>query len=290
MTFIDNPTIPIRLETLLEVIIFYGKKKLNQKQIVNLLQPNGLPDLREKSNQAKDHLNAAMNLNIIEKDGDIYNLNKKIITNNAKQIIIEACDKYILNDNEVNDLEPYFAWFYSYLLGQNKEAKSGDGTNWEYDFNKEFFPEKKASNQFNNDKYIQFLSWYRYLGLGWRDPNNSLQPNPYERVKRTLPKIFEKLDEITIDDFMGKLAQFCPELDGGTIFIKANAKIWKKEDRVFTRGLGRAMYELHIDKVIELQGIKDATYFWNIKDIDIKLEESIKSTEISNVKYLSRLK
>ena len=249
--FTDSEATPARVEMLLEVVRSMSGRKLDAPTIRQLLQPEGLPGLTAKSDQASRIISAARELELItdQADGMIRPARSRD-HRSAKVALIEAIDQKVLSDDKV---EPWFALFFAFLLGRDESAGSGaqSGIDWETRFERELFRDTKPSNRFNLDKYRGLRRWFRYSGLGWHDSDNTFHPNPYDRIARNLPIIFGKTRELAIDAFMERLSEVCPELDGGHIFLRANLG-WDCASRTMTLGVAHALVDLHLDSVIIL--------------------------------------
>ncbi|HET6160613.1 MAG TPA: hypothetical protein VFE34_19870 [Dongiaceae bacterium] len=247
--FTDTSATPTRVELLIDVVRAMAGRKLTQQTVRELLQPPGLPALTEQSKQAQEVLSAARLLGLIsdEADGQIKLVQARD-ARPAAEILRETLDDKVLSSEAV---EPWFALFYAYLLGRNLPACPNDGSAFEIAFNKDLFGDEKMPDRFNKTKYAGFRRWMRYAGLGWHDSADAFIANPYDRVRRALAQIFGKKRSMTSVEFMQNLAAVCPELDGGAIFLKANAD-YDASIRKCTTGLSHALIDLHLAGVIEL--------------------------------------
>jgi hypothetical protein len=263
--FTDNPVIPTRLETLIDLLRGLGSRKVSRAALCQLLQPEGLPGVTASSNQANDTVKAAMELGLVEdSQGRIKLLFGANDNRTTRRIILDALDIRVLSSTEVED---YFALFYSYLLYTDEPGatiKSGD--EWARDFERDVFGGQRPNNPFNNDKYRALRRWMRYAGLGWHDSEDVFQPNPYERLLRRLPAIFANKKKLTGEAFMASLASDCPELDGGSIFKQANRQ-YDPKSKACTLGLSHALIDLHFDGVIRLHCAQDSRG-WNIESAE----------------------
>ena len=145
------------------------------------------------------------------------------------------------------------------------------------------------SNRFNSDKITGLRRWYEYAGLGWFDPTGVFQPNPYFRIKRSLPRLFAKQTNLPGDTFITTLSKICPELDGGAIFSETTKQIRSNADRTCTLGLSHALVDLHVDKVIRLDCPVDARG-WDIGLAVPPRDEAVKAYKINTVEYLGSKK
>ena len=181
--------------------------------------------------------------------------------------------------------ETFFALFYSYLLALNKDGvrkKSGD--DWAIDFDRDVFAGQRQSNPFNSTKYNGLRRWFRYAGLGWHDSEEVFQPNPFERILRRLPDIFDGRNKLRGEEFMENLGKTCPEIDGGKVFRRV-AGNWKPENKTCTLGLSHALIELHQENKIRLHCPQDSRG-WSIKDADPPSDDTLKSDKIEIVELL----
>ena len=128
------------------------------------------------------------------------------------------------------------------------------------------------------------MSWYNYIGLG-QTHQSLIFVNPFDRIKRNLSNIFQNGKNLTIDQFITKISEFCPELDGGLIFKIANINGFQQ--RKLSKGIQRSLLQLHIEKNIKLISDRDARDFWIFEDIDlISGEYGLDTQEISGVNFI----
>jgi len=283
--FTDSEATPARVEMLLEVVRSMSGRKLDAPTIRQLLQPEGLPGLTSKSEQAQRIIFAARELELIAEQPDgMIRPTRPRDNRSARSALIDAIDDKVLNDDKV---EPWFALFYAFLLGRDESAGAGPqpGIDWETRFERELFSAIKPSNRFNLDKYRGLRRWFRYSGLGWHDSDDRFHPNPYERIARKLPAVFGKNRDLAVDAFIDRLSEVCPELDGGHIFLRANPG-WDRAGRATSLGLAHALVDLHLDRVIQLNCPLDSDG-WSIAKAAPPFDrDHLKSDRVTNVRYL----
>jgi hypothetical protein len=239
-------------------------RRIDRALLMQLLQPEGLLNFDpKKRDQSQQTIKAALELRIIAEDVDgalkltVERKDKRA----AKQILLAALDKFVLSGMEI---EPYFSLFYSYLLSLNADgciAKSGD--EWARDFERDVFAGQRGENPFNATKLTGLHRWFSYTGLGWYDTSEVFQPDPYERLCRRLGVIFAGETKLTGEEFMHRLSDACPELDGGTIFRQA-ALGYDSTAKACTLGLSHALIDLHQDGWIRLDCPRDSRG-WSIE-------------------------
>ena len=84
---------------------------------------------------------------------------------------------------------------------------------------------------------------------------------------------------------MTRLAEYCPELDGGTIFLESNPT-YDPDRRRCTLGLGHALVELHLDQVLRLHCPPDSDG-WDIREAAARRDARyLRSERIDRVEWL----
>lgn len=249
--FTDRTATPNRVEMFLEVVRSMTDRRFDAQIARDMLQPKGLPDRTEVSDQASDIISAARQLELIETspDGQIRPVESRR-AGSPRDVLLDALDRIVLLDTKV---EPWFGLFYAFLLGRNLSAADSPpaAKQFEEDFEAQLFGGERQQNRFNPEKYRGMRRWFRYAGLGWHDGDGRFHPNPYARLRRVLPRIFEKNKSLPSDAFMERLARHCPELDGGWMFVQANQMVPRPE-RSCSLGLSHALIDLHLDAVLTL--------------------------------------
>lgn len=259
--FIDNPTIPTQLEVVLDQIHAIRQKSATPDSIRTLLQPAGLPDLKDSSNQAAHHLKAARELSLVVEDDEKHLRLAYAVRDgkpSAKVAIVTGFDRSVLASS---DLEPWFGRLYSYVIARGEDGIPPDGASRKMlctQFNDALPAHIERTNPLNETKLGNYVRWFSYIGLGWRDPSKRFVPDPTERLSRSLPAIFGSSRRLDAIAFMAALAQVCPELDGGALFLDATEEHYRMSDRVCTGALALALRNLHDEGVIELDCPKDS--------------------------------
>ncbi len=256
--FTDDYITPMRVEALLELLHECRDESLTTEQVDRLLQP--VSKAHDRRPQAEAVRAAAEELTLVAPDKKHVRLTIDLSKQTPRDALLAAIDEQVLSDTQV---EPYFALFFSYVLGRGKlGAQSRKADEWAAAFNAEVAKASRNGNQFNKTKVSGLHRWLSYAGLGWYDPARTFQANPYERLRRKLPVIFNGKKQLTSQGFMEALAKHCKELDGGEIFLDANPS-YRVEEKTCTLGLAHALVDLHCDKVIRLHCPRDSGG-WNL--------------------------
>lgn len=259
--FTDNPVTPNRIEVLIDVLRDHSRREWTRSDLVSVLAPSGLPDLTSNSKQASDTIAAAKELGITAEENHVIQLTISDRKRPSTDILLDALDERVAATIEI---EPYFGPFYAYVLTvESDEAEKRDGDAWAIGFNRDCPNAARSGNPFNKEKRTGLNRWYAYSGHGWFDPNGVFQPNPYERIRRSLHKIFRSDLKMPGEEFFIRLGESCPELDGGEIFLRAISN-WDPKKMVATLGLSHALVDLHFDQMIRLHCAADSRG-WSIE-------------------------
>ncbi|MBH56567.1 MAG: hypothetical protein CMJ82_05230, partial [Planctomycetaceae bacterium] len=215
-------------------------------------QPAAITDKQVQSNSA---VNASIALGLLTKNGNLLELSPKVKgRKSSAEFLKEALDARVLGTKEV---EPYLSLFYSYMLGLNEKAYGRKREDWPLGFNRDVFENRPQANQFNPTKLTGLHRWLAYMGLGWYDQNKEFHCNPYSRIRRCLSVIFSDTKKLECVDFLSALAEHCPELDQGKIFLEAN-KNYDGSAKECTLGLSDALVDLHSNGFLKLHCPKDS--------------------------------
>ena len=79
--FTDKPTLPLHLETLLDVLKEFSDAKLSKKELGSLLQPPGIFDTKANINFTNSTINAAASLDLIK---EVENISHEYSSNCLK--------------------------------------------------------------------------------------------------------------------------------------------------------------------------------------------------------------
>jgi hypothetical protein len=275
--FTDDLATPTRVETLLDLLRYPPKRRWTEELVAEMLQPEGLPGLKEKRAVATKMIGAASELGLVERGKESLRLTFPADDpRSTRDILSEAIDSKVLGGL---DIEPYFAPYFSFLLGLGADADvKRNRQEWVDAFLREY-PSASGSNAFNTTKLTGLRRWFSYAGLGWFDTSDTFQCNPFPRLLRRLPAIFKNKHELPADEFMRHVATSCPELDGGEIFTAVNTRYTSTSLRC-TLGLSRALVE-----VLRLHCPSDSSGWWIDEASPPRDKEFILSDRIDRVAW-----
>jgi hypothetical protein len=287
--FIDNPTVPVQLEVVVDVLHAIRQKNAKPDSVKGLLQPKGLPDLTASSKQTAHHLNAAKELKLALPD-DEGNLRLTYAIRDgspsARDAIVNAFDNVVLSSPKI---EPWFGRFYGFLITQDSDwipSEAPARTEICTRFYDVLSGHIERANPLNETKLGQYLRWYTYVGLGWRDPARCFIPDPTGRLLRMLPKIFGNAKRLDAVPFMAAVAAMCPELDGGTLFMDG-AERYDSSARECTRALAGALRNLNDAGVICLECPKDSVGWSLARAGSVRDQQHLQSDRFDRVVRLS---
>ncbi|WP_434718131.1 hypothetical protein P5W98_00665 [Paraburkholderia sp. A1BS-2L] len=289
--FIDKPTVPVQLEVVLDLLYAIRQKSATAESVRALLQPQGLPGLTNKSNQAHLHLNAAKELGLVaEEDEGNLRLNYAVRNDRPtpREAILDAFDRVALGSP---DVEPWFGRLYSYVIMQlNDCVPTGEPVRVQLasDFNAGLADHIEKRNPLNSTKLTHYLRWYVYVGLGWFDPMGRFIPDPTERLRRALPNIFSDQRRLDAAPFMSALAVACPELDGGSLFMDMSSGRYDFAARSCSRALAVGLRNLHEDGVIRLECPKDSMGWGLERGGSVRVPGLLDSDRFDRVSLLQR--
>jgi hypothetical protein len=291
--FIDNPTIPTQLEVLVDLLYAIRHKNASSESVKSLLQPKGLPDLSASSNQAALHLNGAKELRLAAED-DAGQLRLTFTIRDgkpsAREAIVKAFDDVVLS---CPDVEPWFGRLYGFAIAQEDDWIPSDSASRKdlcTRFNEALPGHIERANPLNDTKLSHYLRWYPYAGMGWRDPAKRFIPDPTERLRRAVPKIFGEATRLDAGPFMSAVALACPELDGGALFMDAAASSFDPAARVCTRALAVALRNLHDEEVVRLECPKDSIGWSLERGGSVRDQQTLQSDRFDRVVLLPNRK
>ncbi len=169
----------------------------------------------------------------------------------------DSADNYLLN--------MYSAWY----AVQNDRVFQFALKDFETRFNSEIFPEAEGRH-FNTTKLNGWRDWAVFLGLGWNlrlSGRELVVPDAHERLAPLLDQLLPEGERpILFGSFMDRLAEDCPELDGGMLFTRC----WQASRGAESPGsqlslmLSSGLRVLHEAEVIELSLVGDAATKWQL--------------------------
>jgi hypothetical protein len=123
---------------------------------------------------------------------------------------------------------------------------------------------EKGYTAFVNDtRWAGFAAWAPFLGFGWSAVSQPLVVDPTQAIRHELPEVFGEDTRVTQREFLDRLVERLPVLDGGTYRQDVEAKLvagrWERpSDGVLSESLSAALERLSAAGVLELEDRADA--------------------------------
>lgn len=241
-----------------------------RQDVIDLLQPSVLVS---DQSAAKNIYIAAVNCNIINEAPD------KTLVLNGEAAQLESMQGFHLymQKRVLGVIEPYqpnylFNLYSAWYIVQNERVFQFVDKDYETRFNEELFQDAE-SRTFNMTKFNGWRTWGAFLGLGWPikpglgGRSEILVPCASNRLKGVLAQLLTEDEQvIKFSLFAERIAELCPELDGGSLFTYC----WEASRGSERRGnnlslaLSTGLRQLHDSGEIELIRQADATDIWQL--------------------------
>lgn len=241
-----------------------------RKDVFDLLQPSVLVS---DQSAAKNTYIAAVNCNIVSEAPD-----KTLILNGeAAQLESTQGFQLYMQKRVLGVIVPYqpnylFNLYSAWYIVQNERVFHFVDKDYETGFNEELFQDAE-SRTFNMTKFNGWLRWAAFLGLGWpirpglSGRSEILAPCASNRLKGILTQLLIRDEQvIKFSLFAQRLAEFCPELDGGALFTYCweASRGGERRGNNLSLALSTGLRQLHDSGEIELTRQADATDIWQL--------------------------
>lgn len=278
-------TTPGRLHSLLRLVKRLGKAE--RQQLLDYLQP---PQLVENQEAAILVYNDALHLGLLQPvegqrdrvtlapaitDEDLESVDtfRAIMQQRLLGVTEPQQDNYLLN--------LYAAW---YAVQDEWVLQTSRKDDLAIKFNQEIFPRDESESlaggrAFNTTKLNAWLTWATFLGWGIAY-NKRLLPAAQERLTPVLKTIAGR--KMTMGEFMGAVAQRCPELDGGELFHYCRQASRPAEGRTqqLSLMLSTALRQFHRQGNLILEHRADATDRWYLYPATGQLLREVNAVEV----------
>jgi hypothetical protein len=111
--------------------------------------------------------------------------------------------------------------------------------------------------------FVQMDDWMRYLGFAWGHTLRGKPvtvPDPTAYFKRNLKHLFNGRQEITIQDFINRLAKRCPLFETGKFREEVEAQIGARETNFLSTSTAFALFRLQEEGDIQLERQSDSSF------------------------------
>ncbi len=267
---LDKDTVtPHRLYALVRLVPRLDAPK--RKDIMDLLQPS---ELGLNQDTASDVYLAAKHCNLFNEGTDgVMTLTVPTNQFDTIEAFRNLLCKLLLGIKEEGynnyNLNLFTAW---YCIQDNKVFSQFEtGFDYAAAFNSQLLPNLNIP-KFEQRKINAWREWAAFLGFGWllrsgsRNSRSILVPDAYVRLEAVLDELLVRGPAVKFGEFIERLGQRCPELDGGSLFEYC----WKvcnpgeRRSNTLSLMLSNALYQLHAEKKIVLQRSGDALDNWQL--------------------------
>jgi hypothetical protein len=174
-----------------------------------------------------------------------------------QQVMLGAKEEH--DDNFL--LSQVTAWY----AAKNHEVVTMERTEFERLFHLNLYEGAKARIISERDSIYAWGLWASFLGFGKEyNPEiasgRRLIPNAKGRILPLLPHILKPGEVIPVDEFIERLGDLCPELDGGSLYKKCYQAVHSRSDRDASLSLmlSTALYQLNAENIISVINEADA--------------------------------
>ncbi len=241
-----------------------------RKDVIDLLQPSVLVS---DQSAAKNVYVAAVNCEIINEAPDktlvLSGETAQLESMQGFQLYMQKRVLGVTDSYQPNYLfNLYSAWY----IVQNERIFQFVEKDFETRFNEELFQDAELRT-FNMTKFNGWRRWAAFLGLGWpikpglSGRSEILVPCASNRLKGVLAQLLTKDEQvIKFSLFAERIAELCPELDGGSLFTYCREASRGSEQRGnnLSITLSTGLRQLHDSGEIELIRQADATDIWQL--------------------------
>ncbi|MBK8989773.1 MAG: hypothetical protein IPM39_27555 [Chloroflexi bacterium] len=270
----NNQVTPHRLHALARLVS--RLRTPSRDDFLEMLQP---PDLVNSQEASKAVYNAATNFRVIVED---ENGRVSLHPDIGKRKNIESTDGFrtfmqkrltgIADENADNYLINFVTAWYAVQNERIFQYRKKDEIS--QNFNRDMDPRGEEElleegRLFNSTKLIGWLTWASFLGWGWTmtiGGKELLMPDAHKRLIPVLPLLLPDSKETPFSQFAERLADSCPELDGGSLFEKC----WQSSRGAELRGnqlslmLSTGLRSLHDNGKIRLIHYADSADEWQL--------------------------
>jgi hypothetical protein len=245
--FTDVNTSPRQMIGVLDCVMGYFPKAVKKEVIAGLMTP------LEPYSNLDECLSGLRLLNLLDlgSDGYVTHTNQ----GDSSDLIVEAMDDLLCSNRE--DGERWFGRFQSYLMRRGPITPGTDRDKIISAF-REGLPEEfrndgpRSSNPMNKTKLPGWFRWAEWYGYGWTAPDGTWIPDMSTKISRAILKFWSaNSGPMPGDTFLRRIAELCPEVDGGIYDRERNEKA----------GLGTNLGASYANSLVSLweSGVLDIT-------------------------------
>jgi hypothetical protein len=271
----------LRPSVTLTVVRYLGSQRAQQDYPERLLATLAPASLKGANPQrdVNENLKAAIELGLVSRNRDKVSLAEGVLPAVEEghgamvRLLRTRVFDYSLNSAAwrsqvgARDLTNALSWFLTLSPTESPIQMEGGPRSAEALQTKDFGPRQdedggESSNWpiGNSTRWGAFRRWACSLGFAWANPNGHLVPDPTVAIRDALPDIFTGAKELTAREFVSKVGECVPVLDGGRYreFVTSNWERPATENRGITVPLTDALERLTSEGSIHVDNRADA--------------------------------
>ncbi len=262
-----------RMRGIFRYLLQAPKQRENREKLTQLLSPNQLSEGKNKSSEhpmfdaalgesikcgllIKDNEDIAINSNLPKESRD-PKIGDKLLPDTLIHLFFTSDNK----DEE--DFGRLIAWY----LAQDIYDAPGTWKEVEQRVAEQRVAESLDLRISSNSLFGQVEDWMCYLGFAWGHAlggnRRIVVPEPTAYLRRNLKYLFqgEAKTELSIEDFLDRLAQKCPLFETGPIREQVEAKANHRLPNYLSNSTAFALFRLRDDGYIQFKKESDADLF-----------------------------
>jgi hypothetical protein len=271
----------LRPSVTLTIVRYLGAQRAQQdnpERLLATLAPASLGGANPQRD-VNENLKAAIELGLILRSNDKVTLAEGVLRaiEGGRGAMVKLLRKRVFDDSlnstawrsqvGARDLTNALSWFLTLAPAESPIQMEGGPRSAEALQTKDFGPRQdedggESSNWpiGNSTRWNAFRRWACSLGFAWVNPNGRLVPDPTVAIRDALRDVFTGAEELTAREFVGKVGECVPVLDGGRYreFVTSNWERPATENRGITVPLTDALERLASEGSILIDDRADA--------------------------------
>ncbi|MBW4667350.1 MAG: hypothetical protein KME60_07925 [Cyanomargarita calcarea GSE-NOS-MK-12-04C] len=261
-----------RIQGIFRYLLQIKGQRQRRDLLENILSPDKLvehiPDNKEKPKDKKmsrpmfnDSLRESVKCGLLVKEDEEISINPSLPEDARNPLLGDKllpdtlAHLFFASDNEdEEDFGRVCAWY----LAQDIYDAPGNKDEVELQVNTQKVGDflKMTSSPF----FSQMDDWMRYIGFAWGHTlggKSVIVPDPTAYIKRNFQRLFNGEEEITIQDFIHRLATQCPLFETGKFREEVEAQIGQRQTNYLSTTTAFALFRLQDEGDIKLERQSD---------------------------------
>lgn len=274
-----NPPV-LRPSGIVTIVRYLAEQRAHQDGVERLVATVAPQSLKgDPQSDVNHNLRAATELGLVVKDGETVSLADTALAavKEGQDAMVRLLRARVFDDTlntapwrsqvGARDLTNALSWYLT-LAPAEAPIQMERGPRSAQDLQQKDFGPRQDENAaqssnwpINNDnRWNTFRRWACSLGFAWANPNGHLVPDPTAAIRDSLPEIFADDPELSARDFVQRLGEAVPVLDGGRYreFITSHWERPPSEDRGLTAPLSDALARLAGERSLVISDRADA--------------------------------